>query len=207
MTAHVQSARVKLAALLSLAPAAVFANSTDEQVIAVWKAQQLNFEYHGYGTTYSCRSLEDKLEIILRTVGARDNLHLQSYACDEQLAIARFQISMQSPVIASDENISELTSYDAKDQLVARVNGEQLPGSADLERFPAVWKEVSFARHREMRLERGDCELVQQLRRQILPRMSVRIVKDKTNACLSSFGNIGSPRLTVSALVPAKEPR
>jgi hypothetical protein len=197
---------VKLAALLALAPAAVLANPTDEEVTAVWKAQQVNFEYRGYSTTYSCRSLQDKLEIILRTVGARENVRLQSYVCDEHLSIARFQISMQSPVIASDENVRELTTHDSKDELVARVNGEQLPGAADLERFPAVWKEVSFARDRYMRLERGDCELVQQLRAQILPRMSVRIVKDRTNSCSSAFGNIGSPRLTVSALVPAKAP-
>lgn len=197
---------VKLAALLALAPAAVLAAPTEEEVTAVWKAQQVNFEYRGYSTTYSCRSLQDKLEIILRTVGARENVRLQGYVCDELSGIARFQISMQSPVIASEENIRELTTHDSKDELVARVNGEQLPSANDLERFPAVWKEVSFARDRYMRLERGDCELVQQLRRQILPRMSVRIVTDKTYSCSSAFGNIGSPRLTVSALVPAKAP-
>ena len=196
---------VELAALLTLAPAAILANPTDEEVSAVWKAQQVNFEYRGYSTTYSCRSLQDKLEIILRTVGARENVRLQSYVCDEHLGIARFQISMQSPVIASDENIRELTTHDSKDELVARVNGEQLPGAADLERFPAVWKKVSFARDRYMRLDRGDCELVEQLRRQILPRMSVQIVKDNIR-CSSAFGNISSPRLTVSALVPAKQP-
>jgi hypothetical protein len=195
-----------IAALLAIVPAAVMANSNDEQeVSAVWKAQQVNFEYHGYSTIYSCRSLEDKLEIILRSVGAREDVRLQSYVCDEQLGIARFQISMQSPVLASEENIRALTSHDSKDELVARVNGAPLPSATDLERFPAVWKKVSFARDRYMRLDRGDCELVQQLRRQILPRMSVQIVKDNIR-CSSAFGNVGSPRLIVSALVPAKEP-
>lgn len=194
-----------LAALLAIAPAAVMANSSDEAVTAVWKAQQVNFEYRGYSTTYSCRSLEEKLQIILRSVGAHESVRLQSYICDQQLGIARFQISMQSPVIASEENIRELTTHDSKDQLVARVKGGQLPGPADLERFPAVWKKVSFARDRDMRLERGDCELVQQLRRQILPHMSVQIVKDNIS-CSSAFGNITAPRLTVSALVQVKEP-
>jgi hypothetical protein len=194
-----------LAALFAIVPAAVMANSTDDAVTAVWKAQQVNFEYRGYSTMYSCRSLEDKLQLILRTVGAREDVRLQSYVCDQQLGIARFQISMQSPVIASEENIRELTTHDSKDELVARVNGAQLPGAADLERFPAVWKKVSFARDRDMRLERGDCELVQQLTRQILPRMSVQIVKNNIS-CSSAFGNITAPRLTVSALVPVKEP-
>ena len=197
---------VKLAALSALVPCALLASSSDGQVAAVWKAQQLDFEYRGYNTTYSCRSLEDKLEIILRTVGAHENVRLQSYICDERLSIARFQITMQSPVIASEENIREITTHDSKDELGARVKGEQLPGAADVERFPAVWKQVSFARDRTMRLERGDCELVQQLRKQILPRMSVQIVKDNTKSCSSAFGNISTPRLTVSALVPAKPP-
>jgi hypothetical protein len=196
---------VKLAALAATIPAAVMANPSEQEVTAVWRAQRVNFEYRADSTMYSCRSLEDKLEIILRTVGAREDVRLQSYVCDEQLGIARFQVAMQSPVIASEANIREITTHDSKDELVARVNGEQLAGAADLERFPAVWKKVSFARDPYMRLERGDCELVEQLRRQILPRMSVQIVKDNIR-CSSAFGNIGSPRLIVSALVPAKPP-
>lgn len=195
---------VSLLALLAVAPTAVMANSDEPRnVTAIWKAQQVNFEYRGYSTIYTCRSLEDKLEIILRSVGARDDVRLQSYVCDEQLGIARFQVSMQSPVVASEQNVRELTTHDSKDELVARVNGEQLPSAADVERFPAVWKTVSFARDRQMRLERGDCELVQQLRQQILPRMSVQIVQDNVR-CSSALGNAGPPRLTVSALVPAK---
>ncbi len=175
-----------------------------ESVEAVWKAQQVNFEYRAYSTTYSCRALEDKLELILRSVGAREDVQLRSYACDEQIGIARFQISLQSPVVASEANLRELTTHDAKDELIARVNGEELPSAADVPRFPAVWKTVSFARDRRMRLGRGDCELVQQLRRQILPRMSVHIVKDNVR-CSSSLGNVGPPRLTVSALVRADQ--
>lgn len=197
---------VAVACIAIAAPSAAVADApaAGESVSAVWKAQQVNFEYRGYSTAYSCRGLEDKLELILRSVGARDDVQLRSYACDEQLGIARFQISLQSPVVASEENVRELTTHDAKGELVARVNGEKLPSAADLPRFTAVWKTVSFARDRRMRLERGDCELVQQLRRQILPRMSVQIVKDNVK-CSSSMGNIGPPRLTVSALVPIDE--
>jgi len=173
-----------------------------DSVEAVWKPQQVSFEYRGYSTTYSCRSLEDKLELILRSVGAREDVQLRSYACDEQIGIARFEILLQSPVVATEDNLRELATHDARDELIARVNGEKLPSAADVPRFAAVWKTVSFARDRRMRLERGDCELVQQLRRQILPRMSVHIVRDNVR-CSSGMGNIGPPRLTVSALVPA----
>lgn len=192
---------VAIAYITIASTAAADTPADGETVVAVWKPQQMNFEYRGYSTSYSCRGLENKLELILRTVGAREDVQLQGYACDEQIGIARFQILLQSPVVATEENLRELTTHDAKDELVARVNDEQMPTVADLPRFPAVWKTVSFARDRRMRLERGDCELVQQLRRQILPRMSVHIIKDDVR-CSTSIGNIGPPRLTVSALVP-----
>ena len=206
MTSRGKRLLAALAYIIAAAPAglAIAGSSADAgSVEAVWKAQQVNFEYRGYSTTYSCRSLENKLETILRSVGAREDLQLQSYACDEQLGIARFQILLQSPVAATPENIRDITTHDAKDELIARVQGEKLARAEDVQRFTAVWKTVSFARDRRMRLERGDCELIQQLRQQILPRMSVHIVKDNVR-CSSSFGNVGPPRLTVSALVPAE---
>jgi hypothetical protein len=169
-------------------------------VAAVWKAQQVNFEYRGYSTTYSCQVLEHKLEMILRSVGAREDVQLRDYACNEQIGIARFQVLLHSPVVATPENIRDITTYDAKDELIARVNGKELATPENVQRFTAVWKTVSFTRDRRMRLERGDCELVQQVRQQILPRMSVHIIKDNVR-CSSGFGDIGPPRLTVSALV------
>lgn len=194
-----------LAYIIALGPVAnaIAASPADgDTVAAVWKAQQMNFEYRGYSTTYSCQSLEDKLEVILRSVGAREDLQLRGYACNEEIGVARFQVLLQSPVVATEANIRELTTHDTQDELVARIHGEKLATPEDLHRFDAVWKTVSFARDRDMRLERGDCELVKQLRRQILPRMSVQVVKDNIR-CSSSMGN-SPPRLIVSALVPAE---
>jgi hypothetical protein len=196
-------------AAVLLAVSAAQAQSSDEPaaadpvvVEAVWKPQRINFVYRGYSTLYSCRGLQDKLEKILATVGARDHVELRAYSCDDALSIARFQIALASPIEATSQNVQELTTYDTRDELVARVRGQQLASAEDLPRFPAVWKTISFARSREMRLEPGDCELVQQLRRHVLPRMSVQIVSDRVRC--SEFGNIGRPQLTVSALVPVE---
>ena len=192
------------ATVLMLAASVANAQSpADDAVVqAVWKPQRMNFVYRGYSTLYSCRSLQQKLEKILMSVGARGGIELRTYSCDDELAIARFQIALTSPVEATPENVQELTTYDARDELIARVRGERLARAEDLPRFPAVWKTISFARSREMRLEPGDCELVQELRRHVLPRMSVQIVSDRVRC--SAFGNIGKPQLTVSALVPVE---
>lgn len=190
------------AAVLVLAGSVAHAESQPDPAVveAVWKPQRINFVYRGYSTLYTCSGLQEKLEKILTTVGARGGIELRAYSCDDALAIARFEIALTSPVEATPENVEELTTYDARDALIARVRGERLASAEDLQRFPAVWKTISFARSREMRLEPGDCELVLQLRRHILPRMSVQIVSDRVRC--SEFGNIGRPQLTVSALVP-----
>jgi hypothetical protein len=196
---------VQAAVLLLAAGVASAQPSVDETVVeAVWKPQRMNFVYRGYSTLYSCSSLQQKLEKILMTVGARGGIELRTYACDDQLSVARFQIVLTSPVAATPENVQELTTYDSRDQLIARVHGERLAKAEDLPRFPAVWKTISFARSREMKLAPGDCELVRELRRHILPRMSVQIVSDQVRC--SPFGNIGKPQLTVSALVPLQKP-
>jgi hypothetical protein len=193
-----------MAVLLLTGSVAHAQSQPDPAVIeAVWKPQRINFVYHGYSTLYSCSGLQDKLEKILTTVGARDGVELRAYSCDDAQSIARFQIALASPVEATPENVAELTSYDAHDELVARVRGERLATAEDVQRFPAEWKTISFARSREMRLAPGDCELVQQLREHVLPHMSVQIVTDRVHC--SAFGNIGNPQLTVSALVPVKQ--
>lgn len=192
------------AAVLLLAGSVAHAESQPDAAVveAVWKPQRINFVYRGYSTLYTCSGLQEKLEKILTTVGARGGVELRAYSCDDALSIARFEIALTSPVEATPENVEELTTYDAHDALIARVRGERLASAEDLQRFPAVWKTISFARSREMRLEPGDCELVLQLRRHILPRMSVQIVRDRVRC--SEFGNIGRPQLTVSALVPVE---
>lgn len=186
---------------MALAAGARAQSEADASIEAVWKPQRVNFVYRGYSTLYSCRGLQHKLERILLTVGAHGDIALRTYFCDDLTGTARFQIAMESPVAATPENIRDLTTHDSQDVLIARVRGEYLPSAEDVPRFPAVWKTVSFARDRRMRLAPGDCELVRALQRQILPRMSVRIVSN--NVRCSVHGNITSPRLVVSALVPA----
>jgi hypothetical protein len=189
--------------MLGSAAPANAAPAEGQEIEAIWKVHVMKFEYHGFSTQYTCGSLHKKLKGILRSVGARDGIQLREYGCNDLSGVIRFEIAFQSPVEATPENIAAASSFDSRDALVARVRGERLPAAEDVQRFPAVWKTVSLARDRELRLAPGDCELVEQLREQILERMSsVQIVSDHVR-CSPAFGNIGRPRLTVAALVPA----
>jgi hypothetical protein len=173
------------------------AQAPQDPVEAVWRAQRLTFEYRSEGRMYACDILEHKIRSVLTQLGARDRIVVQRISCRDFAGSARLEVIMESPVIATPENIRAITQYDSQDELIARVRGVTLPSAQDLERFPAVWESISLQRAPKVYLSTGDCALVQQLRRQILPKMSVQIVKDIDRVNCSS----SSPRLTVQALV------
>jgi hypothetical protein len=175
-------------------------------VEAVWRVQSLDFAYRGYSTAYSCSSLRERVRAILQTLGARDTMTVTTWACSDPSYSARVQITLASPVEATPENVEALTTYDSKTELIARVRKEQLDTAADIERFPAVWKTISLAREPGLDLSPGDCELVQQLRRDVLPRLSIRVLRDNLH-CSNAFGNVGKPRLSVAALVAVNADR
>jgi hypothetical protein len=202
---------VALAAALALfgtAQASPTGTSPADQrsnIEAVWKTQQIAFEYYGYSTFYSCLSLHRRVQRMLVSVGASPDIRLQSYRCDDHSGSARFLFEIKSPVEATPENIREMTTYDSTDELVAMVRGERLPNAEDVQRFRAVWRKISFAKDRHLRLSPGDCELVEQFRRQVLPKMSVQVLHDSVR-CSPGYSGISPPRLTVSALVPVDAP-
>jgi len=165
-------------------------------VEAVWRARHLTFHYRSEGTMYSCDLLAQKIKTILRQLGARTRFQLGGVRCRDFAELAQLELFVEAPVVATAENIRDITHYDSKDELIARVRGMPLPTPEDLERFPAVWETISF-RAGKFGLENQDCALVQQLRRQVLPSMSVQVIKDINRlACPQA-----SPRLTVLALV------
>jgi hypothetical protein len=169
-------------------------------VEAVWKVQSLSFAYSGYATVYSCDALLDKVRGILQSLGARETMQIRSWGCTDMVTHGRMDITLESPVEATPENIKAVTTYDSTQQLVARVRNERLDGAEDVQRFPATWKTISMTRDKKLKLGPSDCELVEQLRRDVLPRMSIRVEYDRLR-CSVAFGNIGQPQLRVAALV------
>jgi hypothetical protein len=173
-------------------------------VEAVWKVQSLSFAYSGYATVYSCDALLAKVRDILQSLGARDTLRIRSLGCTDMVTHGRMEITLESPVEATPENIEALTTYDSKQELVARVRSEHLVSAEDVQRFPAAWKTISMSREPGLKLGPSDCELVEQLRRDVLPHMSIRVDYERLR-CSTVFGNIGQPQLRVAALVAVAE--
>jgi hypothetical protein len=190
---------MRRAMFVCLALLAISALSAEPPVEAVWRAQRFTFQYRSEGQIYRCDLLKHKIRNILTQLGARDRIVVRSVSCQDFARAARLEVIMESPVVATPENIRVITQYDTQDELIARVRGVALPTAEDIERFPAVWQSIALQRAPKVYLENGDCALVQQLRRQILPGMSVQIIKDIDRVDCS----LARPRLTVLALVAA----
>ncbi len=178
-----------------------------EPVQAIWKPQEFTFYYQSFTTFYSCESLEAKLEQILRLVGAYAEVRVREVDCGRgPVRAPRAEIRLISPVEATPEAIAEVKKDASKRELVARISGERAKAVDLAEQFPAQWKQVTIGQGRATSsLGSGDCELLEQVRRRILPKLAVRVIKDNT-PCPPNPGTLTRPSIVVEALIEVPKP-
>lgn len=153
-----------------------------ENVQAQWQPHKLDFQFMGFRTYYSCTSLEDRLEQLLRDLGAKPDVHVSATGCSpseiSRTITARIRLSM--PANAG----SAVT--------------------ADNPVFPAQRKTVTLAIHSGRQIGAGDCELLEQVRDQLLPALQLKIVKDDLH-CFPGQEVLGNRTMQVAALVTLAE--
>lgn len=175
-----------------------------EPVQAIWKDQEFAFYFQSQTTFYSCSSLEAKLERILRALGAEARVKVRSVDCQSgPVRMPRVIVEGRTPVEATPQAIAERDKGKSKRALAARVRGEPEDPEA-IAPFPAQWKRVSLSRG-AVGLEPGDCELIEELRRKVLPKLAARIVEDGTH-CTPHQLTLGQPQLQVDALTALPKP-
>ncbi len=191
-----------LAGLLPGARAAE--QGSPEPVQAIWKDQEFAFYFQSQTTFYSCSSLEAKLARILRELGAQARVKVRSVDCQSgPVRMPRVIVNARTPVAATPQAIAERDKGKSKRELAARVRGETEDPEA-LAPFPAQWKRVSLSRG-AVDLEPGDCELIDELRRKVLPKLAVRVVQDSMH-CTPHQLALGQPQLQVDALIALPKP-
>ena len=178
-----------------------YARDDSATIEAIWLRQVVSFVYRADTTVYSCSSLRQKVAGMLSYVGARTAAPFQRLDCDDFAGIVRLQIPVESPVEATAENLRAVTDYDTEDMLVARLRGKQLATSDEVTRFPAAWTTLAL-RDSGLQLTAADCELVHQLRRQVLPKLSVQILKEPPR-CAPVLSRGRAPAMQVRALLVA----
>ena len=151
-----------------------------ETTPAMWKEKEFKFAYHGFTTNYSCEGLKYKVRMILAQLGARSNPQIRTTGCEIGGGVAvfpRLHIRAAFP--------------------------EALPaGKDDVQSFAAQADVVTLSPGRPHGLEMGDCELVEQLRYNVIAEIGSRMLADKTG-CVPHQSNLGRPYLQFEILRPA----
>lgn len=146
----------------------------DPAVQAIWRVQQLPFTYHSTRTAYSCSGLQEKIRSILQTVGAHESVIVEVHCpAGELLRSTHGSIAIATPIEATDENILAATRFEPYELMVARLRGVALPTATNIERFAASWRRISLS---HLQLGTGDCDLLDDLRGQVFPRLRIRNV-------------------------------
>lgn len=117
---------------------------------AVWKTVDHSFSYQGFTSHYTCDGLRDKLRQALLDLGARADLSLSTSGCIG---------SRPSPFPEVQIHMSVLQPVD---------------GTAPAGAVQAQWTPVSLAGFDK--LEAGDCELLHQIKDDLLPLFPTRDV-------------------------------
>jgi hypothetical protein len=188
------------------APSAAAANAP---VIALWIEQEFTFTYFGYGTYYSCHGLEDKIEYILKQVGARDDFKVRVNCLEfegvEWMPTARIRVAV--PAEATPELLAKFAADQSRRELVARVQGSGAGVDAATAQFPAERRLVKFEGRRGDPLEDGDCELLEQLLPRVLEPLGVRLAPGSRLRCNPRQSQLGAVDVALETLQKKPEPQ
>ncbi|MCH7697204.1 MAG: hypothetical protein IIB73_13155 [Proteobacteria bacterium] len=154
----------------------------EDIVSAKWEAQQIRFHYSGFTSYYTCDSIRYKVKLLLRAIGARDDVRVESTCTGRFSEIQRFHkllLAFAVPVAADKTDITQQT-------------------------FAARWQQVQLRYNRPRNLDRGDCELVEQFNRQVVNKIGARNIEDKSR-CIPHRHSLNSPNLSMTLLIQQGE--
>jgi hypothetical protein len=130
---------------------------------AVWKEQHLDFSYMGRTARYSCEGLRDKMLSLLLDLGARRDLKVSVLACDESAALRRGYLGPRLSIVFSSPALPDAAL--------------QPLHTGDLSGVDARYESFTLTSDAFRNYGVGDCELVEEFARQILPKFATKDVK------------------------------
>jgi|SRR5450631_3963804 hypothetical protein len=130
---------------------------------AVWKEQRLDFSYMGRTARYSCEGLRDKMRSLLLDLGARRDLKVSVLACDESAALRRGYVGPRLSIVFSSPALPDAAAQPLR--------------TGDLSAVDARYESFTLTSDAFRNYGVGDCELVEEFARQILPKLATKDVK------------------------------
>lgn len=174
----------------------------------LWKSQQIEMLYRGRITMYDCDVLRHKVQQVLGTIGAHESTEVNTTNCSNLLLsanssvqVATLHISIVSPARVTPQLRAELARDWSRQELLDRLGAKHVPS----EEFPVYWRSVDVAGDERLKLTARDCELLQQLRKQVLPKLAVKVMA-RDSHCSTSPQRLRAPRLKIMALMPVPSP-
>jgi hypothetical protein len=150
---------------------------------AVWTPRELSFVYLGFTAQYSCDGLRDRVTDVLLQLGARRDLEVRESSC----------VSIGRPDAFPGVRIRMTVLQPAASQ--SAVAGPSA--------VPAHWKRVDLASTRSP-IGSAECELLEQVRTEILPLFATRNVEYGSN-CQPHQAQVGAAWLRAEVLVPDQD--
>jgi hypothetical protein len=132
-------------------------------VPAVWKEQRLDFSYMGRSARYSCEGLRDKMRSLLLDLGARRDLKVALLACNESTPLRRGYLGPRLSIVFSSPVLPDAAA--------------QPLHAGDLSAVEARYESFTLTSDAFRNYGVGDCELVEEFARQILPKFATKDVK------------------------------
>jgi hypothetical protein len=206
-------ARAILAVLLAIAAAtAVAASATDPAAgSAVWVEKDLSFTYMGFTSHYSCDGIRDKVRYVMQQVGARPGFKVTVGGCVNMNGpeiMPRVRVRAALPREATPEVLAELARERSRREMAAREQGAAPPPAVDASNAPfaAQWRTLQFRGTPNSDVQDGDCELLEQLVREVLVPMGVREVAGSRLNCVPHQVPIDAVNLKLQVLEPKAPP-
>lgn len=134
-----------------------------DPVAAVWKEQRLDFSYMGRTARYSCEGLRDKMRSLLLDLGARRDLKVSLWGCDESAPLRHGYLGPRLSIVFSSPALPDAAAKPLR------------PG--DLSAVQARYESFTLTSDAFRNYGVGDCELVEEFARQILPKFATKDVK------------------------------
>ena len=190
-------AALLLAGLIPLSACNAASADDSQPVRTVWKPVSIRYSYVGFTAAYSCDAAASRVKNILLALGAHPQTKVQATGCYSNRPSRNFFISITTATpVAVDARSAAHGKVDDK-----TIEALGLKGDFATAAFASQWRTVDLGRDPKLDLKAGDCELMQGLRDNVLPKLSVKIVDDRVQ-CIPHQMSLATPVLTVSTLAP-----
>ncbi|HEY1898422.1 MAG TPA: hypothetical protein VGG49_01360 [Steroidobacteraceae bacterium] len=156
---------------------------------AHWVQRKLSFTYMGFTTHYSCDGLRDNVREVLLALGARKkDLQIHSTGCTRLTGAPE-----------------PFPGVSVRFSVLVPATPDEIGKVGDTTAHATRWQTVDLARLRGFEFDQGQCELLEQLKKQALPLFTTRNLLYHSS-CVPHQVSIGNIQFSVDVLRPLPAP-